>query len=146
MSQNNHPHSALKHLINLDRGTLLRILDNSFDEIFVTDANGVVIYVNPICERHYGLKSAYVLGRKAESLVKEGYYSPAIIHKVLAEKRQTNLVQKTNIGKTLLVTATPVFKENGDLDMVVQNARDITQLEVIKHELDKANRLIMEYH
>ena len=145
MSSSNHLHSITQYGADLDRSTLLKILDNSYDEIFVTDANGVVIYVNPICERHYGLKSAEVLGRKAESLVKEGYYSPAIIHKVLAEKRQTNLVQKTNIGKTLLVTATPVFTENGELDIVVQNARDITQLEVIKQELDKANRLIREY-
>ena len=135
----------MKNLVNLDRPTLFKILENSYDEIFVTDAKGVVIYVNPICERHYGLKSADVVGRKAESLVEEGYYRPAIIHKVLEEKQQTNLVQKTNIGKTLLVTATPVFNKSGDLEMVVQNARDITQLEIIKHELDKANRLIMEY-
>ena len=135
----------MKQFANLDRDTLLKILDNSYDEIFVTDANGIVIYVNPICERHYGIQSANVLGRKAESLVKEGYYSPPIIHQVLKKKRQVNIVQKTNIGKTLLVTATPVFTENGDLDMVVQNARDVTQLEVIKQELDKANRLVLEY-
>jgi len=68
-----------------------------------------------------------------------------VIHQVLKEKRQVNMVQQTNIGKTLLVTATPVFQENGKLDMVVQNARDITQLEVIKQELEKVNRLVLEY-
>jgi len=144
-SQSNHPFNAMKQIANLDRDTLLKILDNSYDEIFVTDANGIVIYVNPICERHYGIQSANVLGRKAESLVKEGYYSPPIIHQVMKKKQQVNIIQKTNIGKTLLVTATPVFKENGNLDIVVQNARDVTQLEVIKQELDKANRLVLEY-
>jgi PAS domain S-box-containing protein len=143
--KNRHSLSKMKQFSGLDRNTLLKILDNSYDEIFVTDATGVVIYVNPICERHYGIRSTDVLGRKAESLVKEGYYSPPIIHQVLKEKRQVNMVQQTNIGKTLLVTATPVFQENGKLDMVVQNARDITQLEVIKQELEKVNRLVLEY-
>ncbi|MCG6911933.1 MAG: sigma 54-interacting transcriptional regulator [Deltaproteobacteria bacterium] len=135
----------MKRVADLQRNTLFKILESSYDEIFVTDAGGVVIYVNPICERHYGLKSADVLGRRAESLVDEGYYSPPIIHRVMRERRQVNIVQKTNIGKTLLVTATPVFSENGKLEMVVQNARDITQLEIIKQELEKANRLVSEF-
>jgi len=145
LHEKSHPWQPQEPLADIHRDTLLKMLDHSYDEIFVTDARGTVIYVNPICERHYGLKSSAVLGRKAEALVREGYYSPPIIHKVLAQKRQVNLVQQTHIGKTLLVTATPVFDDKGELEMVVQNARDVTQLEVIKQELEKANRLVMEY-
>ena len=130
---------------HLDRSALLKILENSYDEIFVTDARGVVIYVNPVGESYYGLKTADVIGRKAGDLVDEGYYAPPIIHRVLEKKERVNLVQKTNIGKTLLITATPVFNKDGTLEMVVQNSRDVTGLEKIKQELENAQRLVQGY-
>lgn len=144
--KNNHPPDpCFGTFDHLGRTELLKILDNSYDEIFVTDGDGVVTYVNPAGERYYGLKAADVIGRKAETLVDEGYYSPPIIHQVLEKREPVNLVQQTNIGTTLLVTATPVFDEQGNLEMVVQNSRDITQLEKVKQELENARRLMRGY-
>ncbi len=129
----------------LARGVLFKILEHSYDEIFVTDANGKVIYVNPVCERYYGIKARDVIGRQARSLAEEGYYGPPLIDQVLQQRQRINMVQTTNIGKTLLITATPVFGANGELEMVVQNSRDISGLEMIRSKLEDANRLVQGY-
>ncbi|MCO5387350.1 MAG: PAS domain S-box protein [Desulfosporosinus sp.] len=47
----------------LDFNTLKKILDNSHDEIYVTNAMGIVIYVNNVCEKHYGVKASEIIGK-----------------------------------------------------------------------------------
>lgn len=129
----------------LDRETLKRILDNSYDEIYVTDKNGLVIYVNDACERHYGLKPADVIGKQATQFSDEGYWFPSLIPVILRDQKRVTLEQVTNIGRKLVVTATPVFNEKGDLELIVQNCRDITQIENVKKNLEETQQLVLKY-
>ena len=129
----------------LDRETLKRILDNSYDEIYVTDKNGLVIYVNDACERHYGLKPTDVIGKLATQFSDEGYWFPSLIPVILRDQKRVTLEQVTNIGRKLVVTATPVFNEKGDLELIVQNCRDITQIENVKKNLEETQQLVLKY-
>ncbi|MBS3969037.1 MAG: PAS domain S-box protein, partial [Clostridia bacterium] len=52
----------------LDFDTLKKILDNSHDEIYVTDAEGTVIYVNKACEKHYGVKQSDIIGKSSKEI------------------------------------------------------------------------------
>lgn len=124
---------------------LRKILDNSFDEIFVVNDKGVVTYVNDACERHYGLKPSEVIGKTVHYLESQGYYSPVLAPVVLQGKKRVTLEQETRFGKKLLVTCTPVFKNNGDIDLIVMNSRDITQIEQLKRDLDEAKKLVKEH-
>lgn len=54
-----------KQKIELDYNTLKKILDYSHDEIYVTNAEGVVIYVNKASERHYGVKAEEIIGKSS---------------------------------------------------------------------------------
>ena len=54
--------------MDLDKETLKKILDASFDEVFVVDGKGVVIYVNNAVERHYGLKVSDFIGKSSYEL------------------------------------------------------------------------------
>jgi len=113
-----------------------QILDNSYDEIFVVDRNGYVIYVNNVCERHYGLKASDILGRHVDDLNDLGYWSPNVMPIVRREKRRVTCEQTTFLGRRLLTTATPILDEKGEIILTIYNTRNITQLEAIKQELE----------
>ena len=130
---------------DLNRETLKMILDNSYDEIFVVDEKGVVLYVNSASEQHYGLKAKDMIGRDTRELVEQGYYFPFIIPEVLKKRKRIHAEQKTNVGKRLMVTATPVFNNKGEIELIVENSRDITQLEAFRQDLEKANELVRRY-
>ncbi len=54
---------------------------------------------------------------------------------VLKTKTKFSLEQDTQTGKKLIITATPIFDENGHLEFTVENCRDITELNNIKINL-----------
>ena len=99
---------------DLDRNTLQKIIDNSFDEIFVTDGQGEIIYVSETCRKHYGLEPEEVIGKKAWDLLEGGYCFPPVTPVVLATGQQYSVEQTTNTGGRILVTATPVFDTAGE--------------------------------
>ncbi|GAB4256877.1 sigma-54 interaction domain-containing protein [Thermincola ferriacetica] len=136
---------AEEKIPQLDYDTLKKILDNSHDEIYVTNADGIVIYVNNACERHYGVKASDIIGKRSEELSKMNYWAPRVSPIVLKRKRSFTLEQKTCTGKTLLTTATPIFDSNGNIEYIVENSRDITESEGIRHELEKSLRLLKRY-
>jgi PAS domain S-box-containing protein len=130
---------------NLSRDDLQQILDNSFDEIFVVNSKGIVVYVNDACERHYGLKPSDIIGKSIYSLSEEGYYAPAIAPVVFAEKKRITLEQQTNLGKKLVVTATPVIDDEDQIHLVVMNGRDMSQIEELKLDLENTKQLAEQY-
>lgn len=129
----------------LDVSTLRRILDNTYDEIFVIDGAQKVVYVNPACERHYGVKASEFIGKPMEQLNELGYWSPAITPVVFAEKRQVTFNQKTSTGKELVTTATPLLDEHGDLELVIFNVRDFPNLEQRAENADRVAVLLRRY-
>lgn len=64
--------STPKNIWELDFTTLKLILDNSYDEISLINAQGVVVYVNPVCEKNYGLKADEVIGTHIAELTDKG--------------------------------------------------------------------------
>lgn len=129
----------------LDLYTLKKILDNSHDEIYVTNANGFVIYVNNACEKHYGVKASEIIGKKSREISEKKYWGPRVSPIAIDKKMSITLEQKTCTGKTLLTTATPVFDSEGNIELIIENSRDVTESEGIKHELDKSIQLLKRY-
>lgn len=129
----------------LNYETLKKILDHSHDEIYVTNAEGIVIYVNNACEKHYGVKSCEIIGKKSHELTEKKYWGPRISPIALEKKRSITLEQRTCTGKTLLTTATPIFDQNGDIELIIENSRDITQSEGIRHELEISKQMLKRY-
>lgn len=129
----------------LDFETLKKILDNSHDEIYVTNAAGIVIYVNNACEKHYGVKASEIIGKKSREISEKKYWGPRISPIAIDKKMSITLEQKTYTGKTLLTTATPVFDSEGNIELIIENSRDITESEGMKHELDKSLQLLKRY-
>ncbi|SFH06030.1 PAS domain S-box-containing protein [Desulfotomaculum arcticum] len=121
------------------------IFDNSYDEIFVTDGNGVAVRVNKVCEKYYGVTEDEIIGKHVSELEKLNYYSPSLVPRVLKDKRRITAVQTVKNGQTLIVTANPVFDDAGRITRIVCNSRDITELTNLQQRLEDTQKLVQTY-
>lgn len=124
---------------------LTRIVEASYDGIFVTDPNGVTVRVNPAYEKITGLKKEELLGKNVLELVKQGLLSESGTHKAIKGKKPVTILQVIKGEKEILVTCTPVFDEQGNLFRVLTNARDITELSRLRRQLESAEQLTKRY-
>ncbi|MBE5105810.1 sigma 54-interacting transcriptional regulator [Bacillus thuringiensis] len=112
------------HKIEVTTDILLNILDHSSDEIYVLDKDTRIVYVNKVCERHYGLKPSEVIGRFNEELVLNNYWKPSIVPLVFKEKTPITIKQTTYIGGELITTAIPILNKENEIEFVVTTARE----------------------
>ncbi len=126
----------------LSKQTLLKILDNSYDAIFATDGKGVTIYANKACEKYYGMKPCDVIGKDSwQFMEKVGCYPPTAPITLHSQDKHT-LEQTTQTGAKMLVTNTPIYDGGGNIELLVQNCRDVQQLEDTKRDLEQTKELL----
>lgn len=121
------------------------IFNSSYDEIFVTDGEGITLRVNKAGERFYGMKAEEMIGKHVSTLEELGLFTPSITPQVLRTKKRTSLIQSTKSGKKIVVTANPVFDEKGQIIRVVTNSRDITELSSLRQRLEDTEKLMDNY-
>ncbi len=131
--------------LELDLEFYQKILEASHDEICVSDDKGIIIYCNKAFEENYGLKKEDILGKNVSFLEDSGYSTKSPIPIVLKTKTKFSLEQDTQTGKKLIITATPIFDENGNLEFTVENCRDITELNNIKNKLEDTKKQVKKY-
>jgi len=67
--------------------------------------------------------------------VREGYIDRSVTLEVLKRKTPLTIMQKSKNGKQIIVTGAPVFDEQGEIEFVVTNERDISYLNLMKNHL-----------
>lgn len=123
-----------------------RIVESSHDEIFVCDKDGYMIYCNKAFESNYGIDRDDMIGKTAMFLNEAGYSNQTPIPSVVKHKKKVSMEQKTITGKTLIITATPIFDENGDIEFIVENSRDISELNSIKEKIKLYENTISSFN
>ncbi|OSB11791.1 sigma-54 interaction domain-containing protein [Paraclostridium bifermentans] len=123
-----------------------RIVESSHDEIFVCDRDGYMIYCNKAFESNYGIDREDMIGKTAMFLNEAGYSNQTPIPSVVKHKKKVSMEQKTITGKTLIITATPVFDKNGDIEFIVENSRDISELNSIKEKIKLYENTISSFN
>ncbi len=121
------------------------ILKSSFDELMAIDGNGVVLYANPAFETHYGIPVSEIIGRNVAELEKDGTWRPSVTPLVIKSRSRVTIRQQTAIGKEMVVTGTPILDRDGQVKMVVCNARDVTEISKLKSELEITKDLVRIY-
>ncbi len=119
--------------------------DSSFDGIWVLDGDGKVLRINRAYERISGIAAEEVVGRKVGELVEAGFLSRSVTEQVIEAKQTITILNQVRNGKTMLVTGTPVVDDQGRVNRVVINARDISELMDLKAELERAKALNTGY-
>jgi PAS domain S-box-containing protein len=105
-----------------------------------------VVRVNHASEKMSGVKEEEVLGRGMEDLVREGLFDKSATLEVLKNQTAVTLIQKLRDGRYILVTGNPVLDKNGNIRLVVVNARDISELNRLHAELEESRALKDRYH
>lgn len=120
-------------------------IENSYDGIYITDQKGITLYTNTAIERITGIPKEYYLGKSVDQLIKRGILNSSVTHKVVKQRRTVSVVQENFAGKETLITGSPVFNNEGDVEQVVTNIRDLSDLNELMHELMKVNELNYHY-
>jgi PAS domain S-box-containing protein len=121
------------------------IIDNSYDGIYITDNKGITLKTNAAIERITGIPKKYYIGKNVDTLIHRGILKSSVTHKVLQQKRTVSLVQDNFEGRETLITGNPVFNEDGEIEKVVTNIRDLSELNELQAQLRKANKLSDKY-
>jgi PAS domain S-box-containing protein len=122
------------------------IISSSYDGIFITDGEGVVLKLNEAYERITGVKANEIIGKSMAKLVKEGVYDQSVTLLVLERQESVTInqiVKPTN--KHILVTGNPVFNRRGKIIRVVTNVRDVTELVNLQSKLSKIEAEKIKY-
>ncbi len=121
------------------------ILDAMHDDLLISDDKGEVLRVSPSFEDVYGIEKEYAIGRTVYDLEEEGFFKPSIIAKVIESGKKKTMPQMTNRDRKVIVTATPVFDEQGKLQLVVSFSRDITELMDLQDQYSQLENKIEQY-
>ena len=115
------------------------IFESVSDGIWVCDGDGIVLDINEASAKLSEIKKEDVIGKSMYELVDEGMYDESSVVKVLEKKQRVTIVQNIKrIQKKVLVTATPIFNEKGDISLVVVNSRDMTLLNTMRLKLEES--------
>ncbi|WP_408010380.1 sigma-54 interaction domain-containing protein [Pseudalkalibacillus sp. A8] len=121
------------------------IIDSSYDGIYITDNKGVTLKTNTAIERITGIPKEYYIGKNVAQLVDRGILKDSVTSKVIEQRRTVSVVQKNFEGKETLITGSPVMNEDGDIEKVITNIRDLSELNGLLEELKEVQKRNNQY-
>ena len=128
------------------RNELNEVINSSFDGIVICDQDGIIIHQNPAYEQITGLLVSDCIGRSLKELEEEDVIDVSASLKALKENKEVTIIQKINTGATVLVSAVPIRNKNGEIKKVVNNVRDLTQLNTLESEIRKLEQKNQQIH
>lgn len=139
------PDSPLKNLVaafesNIE-GQLVSVFEAMADGVWVCDTEPRLLWINSACEDLNDIKRDDVCGRTVAELLEMGNFDTDVTHQVLQTKAPVAILQKVKSGRTLLVNGVPVFDSNGEIIYVVGNERDMTELNMLREEIERNHQL-----
>ncbi|TCP30195.1 PAS domain S-box-containing protein [Scopulibacillus darangshiensis] len=124
---------------------LEQIINQSFDEILVTDGDGVITKVSKKCEELYGLSEEVLIGQKTADLANRHVFTPSLTPVVQKEKKKVSCIQGTRTGKRLYVIGNPIFDDDGEIYRIVFNSREVSEIEMLESRLQQTENLLNQY-
>lgn len=124
---------------------LMAIFESSYDGIVVADGKGVFIRINSSYQRITGISKDEILGLTASEIVEKGIVSDSATLHVLQTRRPYTSSQTFRSGRQSIITANPIFDENGNILRVVTNVRDMTEINRLREELAQSQEKLNHY-
>lgn len=122
---------------NLSEEELTLILNNCFANIFVTDGQANVIFVNSDATEVLCASEEYLLSKNSRDLIEEGIIDKSTTLNTLETRERTVGTYINRDGQEILSVTTPVFDEKNEIVMCVTYSRTKTDMDMFLDELEK---------
>jgi len=117
------------------------IIESSYDGLYITDGNGLTLRINKAIRRMTGLGEEDLVNKTMYELVDQGILSRSASILVLEQRKPITITLTTVTGTNLLVSATPVFDEEGNIFRIVTSVRDVSELNMLKQRVEQLEGL-----
>lgn len=125
---------------------LSKIFEASADGITITDKNGNMILVNKAAADNVGVKRNELQGRHVSYLIQKNLASDQLSLDVLRTKKSlSKVITHIKTGRQALSTATPIFSQEGEVELVVLNERDITSITRLEGNLVENQEVLEKF-
>lgn len=111
-----------------ERDFLRKIFTDMEEEIFISDATGKVIYMNPHSEKVCGARKEDCVGYNVRELERRGVFSESMTLQVLAKNEKVEKTVKVASGLHIISTAMPIYDEEHRIKYVLCLSKDIKEL------------------
>lgn len=130
---------------NLSR-ELEAVFESSYDGLFVVNGrDNTVIRLNSAYENMSGLSRDQIVGMHVDDLVKDKIIDRSVTMQVHKKRAPVTMMQKIWGERDLMVTGTPFFDDQGEINLVVINVRDLTELNELRTNLEETRKLESRY-
>lgn len=117
------------------------VVDSLDDSVFITDRDGLVLYVNPAYENNTGILSEEVVGRTVQEIIEEGklFTGGASLDVMREQKRVFRLSTtfKTDPPRVGYAVGVPIFDHNNMLHQIVVSSRPIYTLQELREDFQR---------
>ena len=120
---------------------LEQIFEAMADGVWVCDSTPTLLWINSACEDLNNIKREDVCGKSVDELLSYGNFDKDVTHRVLSEKKPVAIIQKVKSKRTLLVNGIPIFDDQGNIKYVVGSERDVTELNLLKEQLEQKHEI-----
>ena len=115
--------------------------DHLYDGIYIADGNGKTLYVNKAYTRITGIEAEEIIDKYVSDCESACLYKNAVTPEVIKHKQQVNaMAESLRNGSKMLISGNPIFDEAGNVKKVVVVDRDITDLLIMKSELEASQQ------
>ena len=129
----------------VDANVLIKLLESSYDGIWITDHVGKILFANSANAKLLGVPRSELENKTTQELQDEGVFHTSAILEALQTRQQVSRVcNNPRTCLTVLATATPVFNEAGDIQYIFNNVRDITALNEMRESLQDKDEIIRQ--
>lgn len=122
------------------------IADNLFDGIYISNGEGKTLFINEAYTRITGITKEEIIGKNVRDILAKGdIYKGAVTLDVIKEKKRINNIGKiVKLDKDVLVTGSPIFDKYGNVELVVINNRDISELKDLENKIEKLKKISLK--
>lgn len=123
---------------------LQQILNSLPDGIFITDKDGVAIWMNDASTKQLGAPREELIGKNVEELEEKGLFTPSVTKDVIKERRPVSKLQES-LNRQYLASGKLVTIPTDGTELIVVQVKDITSTVKASLELENAEYLLKKY-
>ena len=130
---------------NLDIEALLWILDNTFGNIYVTDKEGNILFVNENALKAFGLKREEVINKNTQELIDNKIITRSTTLDAIKTKDTVIGSLKTREGYELFGISRPMYDVQGDISIIMTYSQERETMHTFSDAIEKEKQISENY-